>query len=1016
MGARAVAIAVALVTVATTSRAQDTLPPTQGGYVHSLGLPEIYKPYVGVGIGLSNSDGHHLASQARLGVFRDVGNPITEALGWDVEGYAGLRDVRVDGGVRGQLVCNLFRIGAGVDYGVHDGADFMLTYAASGRRGGLIGGGSELRLEWLPTRHGSFNVAINVPLRQPHRGHTRVDRPYVVLHADRPRPVVAPTDNPSLAPTLESLRETALWINRLTVPKLGASGDNPADAAAAAVGPLKAHLAGRVVADDIEAYHRLLARAFSIAMSDSSGALGAAVAQRARAILLDRVLFPYNRLIGQAKREDTTREFGGHARGVFARWLVSQSAIPAQGMEAALYVFQRLLDIVEEVRAANRSAWGDSRLVWLPLQLALEPEQYDEQPELDTLISHAVGQPITHGNRAWYVHNSRFQVEMIKSIGKAAEYHVLWIHDFRGLNDSGQPDRLSLLVVTDAYLKALTDRVARYDSTGTLPAYMIFLDQHYFEVNRSRDLLNVLQDPLGRTLDLPLGDSLGDSLRAAQVRLWHAVTASRLLTAERAQYGERWLHRLVKVHVNITNPADPSFRSRQILPIIGMPDDAIRDHRKVVLYDVSEEDPYRGMAMYAGMGVGEHYAGPAWEDRALMVQGPAALTLRDEARRLLETQGIEGGEMPQVLRPRRRAPDYDIRVQREIDSLDAKGEVASRAIDLHNGTGFDYKELSVAEATVFNLMSPGGVVKVPDSLWLNELLASLLVGGALRGVRVLVIAPALASAPASSWQNIAAIHDLMSRLVALHGVLAPDVARAGGLLRVGLYAPSIDVDDLRDRVTALKKSLAKDSVLRDLYAFDSAAYRVLDSADAILAGAGLPPRDSAILNQVMEAGQPTTPLVRPKLHFKGFLYVSGEAWTHLISGAPMAPGMQVYLEERARQLREGPRVSEDPMADAMQKVGALAINPVLANIPPGTRYHWVFFLMVGSANQDYRSMAMDGEAALLVSNWTTLYAVPDFVLLTGLVTWVDDQAELDRLLPPPGAFKRWIARWIRMAL
>ena len=45
------------------ARAQDTLRPAQGGYVHSLGLPEIYKPYVGVGIGLARGTDNHLASQ-----------------------------------------------------------------------------------------------------------------------------------------------------------------------------------------------------------------------------------------------------------------------------------------------------------------------------------------------------------------------------------------------------------------------------------------------------------------------------------------------------------------------------------------------------------------------------------------------------------------------------------------------------------------------------------------------------------------------------------------------------------------------------------------------------------------------------------------------------------------------------------------------------------------------------------------------------------------------------------------
>jgi phosphatidylserine/phosphatidylglycerophosphate/cardiolipin synthase-like enzyme len=1001
--------------------AQDTLRPAQGGYVHSLGLPEIYKPYVGVGIGLARRRDTHLASQLRFGVFRDMGSPVTELVGWAVEGYGGVRDVRADGGVRGLLVSNLLRIGAGVDYDLRDGAgDLLLTFLAPTRRSGIIGGGSDLRLEWLPTRGGSINLSLTVPLRQPHRGSTRPHRDHVVLPDVAPLPLAFGRPDSTLVAALDSVRATAHWINRFVVPSLGAGGDIR-HAVAQAAAPLKTRLADHTVDAEIRAYHAALARAFSIAVSDgplgANGAtpVGEAVAERAKAILLDRVLFPYNRLLGQNKKPDTTREFGGHARGLFARWLLLESAVPAVRADAALFVFQQLLDVVEAIRAANRATWGDPRLVWLPLQLALAPEQYDEQQELDTLLSRATEHRITHGNRIWYVHNDRFRLELIKSIGLAREYHVLWVHDFRGVNDSGRPDRLSLLLVTESYLAALRERVGEYDSTGQVPAYMIFLDQHYFERNRSRSLLRLLEDPLGYRLELPASaDSLAQSLAAAQERLRRAVQDSRLLATERAQYGEPWLHRLIKVHVNVTNPADPSFRSRLIFPLIGLPDDVMRDHRKVVLYDVSESDPYRGMAMYAGMGIGEHYAGPAWEDRALMLQGPAALALRDKARALLEAQGIRGGEVPHVLRPRPKPADYDRRVQREIAGLDSVGGVASRAVELHNETGYAFKEISVAKATLFNLMSPGGVVKVPDSLWLNEFLASLLVGGALRGVRVLVIAPALASAPAPGWTMVLA-HDLLSRLVALRHEFAPEIAAAGGLLRPGLYNPDIGVDDLHQRVHALRQSLTANSFLRDLYAFDPRVYQVLADADSTF---GEETGKGTVVRPVGAAAPrlPTDSGVRPKLHFKGFLYVSREGWARLIGGRAMAIGLRSYLEQRSRQVREGPSVGEDPMADAMQQIGQVLITPDLRNVPKEELARWAFFLQVGSPNQDYRSMVMDGEAAVLVSSWTSLYAVPDFVLLTGLVTWIDDQAELNRLLPPPGRTRRGIARWLRLGL
>ncbi len=994
----------------------------------------MYKPYIGLGMGLATQQATHLAGQFRVGVFRDIGSPVKEQLGWSAEYYLGVRDVRFDNGVRALLVSNAFGLGAGVDLSLRDGSTSLLVMVSSPvQRGGVFGRGGDLRFEWLPARRGAFNFAVTVPVAQPHRGKTRPLLDHVRLRDQRPRSLTFRAEDPTLLEVLERVRETAQWINRFTVPGLGGLAEHAERVAADAVAPLKLRLADHSVEDEIRAYHRELARAFSLAVLGAQGGVPAAgstpigdsVAVHAEAILLDRVLFPYNRLLGQWKDHDTTREFAGHARGVFARWLVTESGLSAERTEAALYVFQRLLDVVEEIRAANRQTWGDSRLVWLPLQLALEPEQYDEQEELDTLVSHAVGHAITHGNRLWYLQNDRFELELIKSIERAEDYHVLWIHDFRGLTEARRPDRLSLLVATHAYIAALRDRVRVYDSTGRLPVYMIFLDQHYFEMNGSRALLNLLQDPLGRRAPLPaVTDSLGRALTAAQEELRQAVAASRLLQTERAQYGDAWLNNRIKVHVSVTNPADPSFRSRQILPLIGMPDDVMRDHRKVVLFDVSEADPYRGMAMYAGMGVGEKYAGPAWEDRAVMLQGPAALALRDEARVLLEVQGIRGGDVPHVLRPRPKAPDYDRRVTAEIATMDSSGRVATRAIDLHNGIGFAPKEISVAEATVFNLMSPGGVVKVPDSVWMNELLASLLVGGSLRGVKVLVIAPSAAASPSENWATLALIHDLLTRLLAVRRTLGPELARAGGLLRVGLYDADVGVDDLLDRIRALRGRLADTPFLRQLYAFDPAVYQVLDSADAVLGPPPSPPHPPAASGGLASPVAADS-VVRPKLHFKGFLYISREAWAGLMGGPPMAAGLREYLRQRVRQLREGGAVEESVMAEAMQAMGAATINPVLDTLRRQSgctllasqcARRWAFFLQVGSANQDYRTMAMDGEAALLVSKWTSLYALPDFVMLTGLTAWPEDQAALDRLLPPPSDQKLMFAWWLRMAL
>lgn len=987
---------------------QDTLPPSQGGRIRSLGLPSVRKPYLGVSVGLSNFRQADLTIHGRLGTYRDLTLPTTGLLGVAAEGYLGAEGGAsgVDGGARGLLVSHLLRLGAGVDYNARQGRlGFLLTLDFPVRRGGVLGHGSKLRLDVVAAADVAAQLAVQLPIRQPHRGTTRPGRDFVALDAGRLTPLPFRISNPALDSATAELRERALWIGRFTTPSLGALGDDAPLAVTEVTAPLLTRLSGgRTVEDEIRAYHAVLRRTFDLAAADTTG--GAASAARARQILLHGVLLPYNRLLGQKKESDTIREFAANARGAFVRWLVTESQLPPGRHHVAIAAFQRLLDIVEEVRADARRRWQESRLGWLPLQLALTPEDYDDQTELDSLISQAVGQRIVHGNQVRYVHNQRFQVELVRSIGTAQDYHVLWIHDFAGLNEHGEPDRLSLYTVAQAYLAALRNAVSRYDSTGRVPLFMLFLDQHYFEKNRSRQLLSFLQNPLGRSLDLPAPfDSLESGVRTAQQDLTRAVDASRLLRAERAYYGESWLRDLVKVHVSVTNPADPSFRSSWVLPLIGLPDDAMRDHRKLVVWDVTEADPYRGWAMYAGAGVGEHYVGPSWEDRAILLQGPAALSLREDIRALLASQGITGNYVPHVLRARPLAPDYDQRVKAYVDSMDRWGGVATRAVQLHNGTGYAWKRIDVAKATLFSLTSPGAVLKVPDSLWLSEFLASLLAGAALRGTRVVLIAPSRASAPSAGPPQLAMLHAVLSRVLAMRHALDPPIERAGGAYRLAIYDPDTPVDDIAARIAILRDRLRDTPFLRELYALHPSALAVLEH----------PPVCAA------EATPPVSPIqpdgaVRPKLHFKGFLYISREPWRRLIGGVPFAVGLQAYLEQRASQICGGQDVDEEQMADAMMLAGAQAINPVLDSVPPDQRDRWAFYLMVGSANENNRSFLMDGEAAVLVSRWTSLLAMPDFLLLAGISTWVDEQAELDGLLPPPGGLHRSLGRMIRYGL
>ena len=217
-----------------------------------------------------------------------------------------------------------------------------------------------------------------------------------------------------------------------------------------------------------------------------------------------------------------------------------------------------------------------------------------------------------------------------------------------------------------------------------------------------------------------------------QQELRTAVAGSRLLQAELHQYGEKWLRNRIQVHINITNPVDPSFVGNHLAGIIPVPDNVIRDHRKIAFYDISEADPTQGQAMYTGMGIGEHYAGANWEDRAVIVKGPSALTVKNAARRLLEQQGFKPEEIPLPLRPLPFGAELSgrrpIRSPRALNNF-AQGWTGE-ALELHNETGYATKQINVEKAILYSLMPSGSIIKVPDSP-----LAELALRVAARGER-----------------------------------------------------------------------------------------------------------------------------------------------------------------------------------------------------------------------------------------------------------------------------------------
>ncbi len=92
---------------------------------------------------------------------------------------------------------------------------------------------------------------------------------------------------------------------------------------------------------------------------------------------------------------------GVNARGLFSRWVNTETAVDDENIDAVLSVFETLIEIVEENRAWAKDKWEDSRLVWIPMQYALRPEQHDTQAEMDLLVEQATRHAFTNGNEVY---------------------------------------------------------------------------------------------------------------------------------------------------------------------------------------------------------------------------------------------------------------------------------------------------------------------------------------------------------------------------------------------------------------------------------------------------------------------------------------------------------------------------------------------------------------------------------------------------------------------------------------
>ena len=963
--------------------------------VFSIGQPPIWRQQLSAQGTAYTQDGSYGATFT-YGVFRSFNkppstafNPLLGVFGGTVEGYGSVGGAE-DIGLRAMATSRLFATSIGADWDIRHGhINTILSWQSAIRRGGILGHGSMVRVDWVPARAQTVRVGVATPVFQPLAGRTR------------PRATTVAIPDPP-----QARRPARATATRDAATQRLVDDIESASAAIAAYSDLYTDAAIR--ASHASSYRAAMDRS-RIALEALFGGLDSTectrAARRARAGVLDRIIIPVDSVFGRAKHVDVTRLATGAAAD-FARWLSDSSGLAAAQQPIAASAFGAWLDAVTPPMRAIVERQQDSRLVWLPMDLALTFDQYDEQIEVDSLIGRVVGHPFTDRNAMTYMRSTDLPLEIARSIFAARRYHVLWTHEFMGRQWYTRAiDNIGYTLVADAYLPALTEAVRRYDSTSVIPMYMILHDQFFYETSDGRLWLTILEDPLHTSMRIKGDDGTRERhLRERQNELRAAVASSRRLQhdARATDDADRWLRNTIKVHVNVGQPSDFSFRSRHIIPGIRFtPDNVMRDHRKLVIYDVDEANPNRGAVFVMGTGIGEVYSSATWEDRGFRIRGPATLEARAALRQALRANGFSEGDIPAPLRA-----VASKGAQEEKANL---GEFVGRALQVHNEVGFGSKQSSVARAMLYNLAQPGAVMIVPDQLWMSETWAGMLAGAAARGARVEVIAPALANAPIPDAPAMARAHDVLTRLLALRDSLAPQTRESGGDLRIGLFAAHATADDAVGRLREVRDGLARYPWIRTVIPFDDKTLAVLSRVEREIASDGHDATDLA-KDEKPHPPQPhrkTQVIARPNA-IAALLRQPG--WDEILADAMRVQSRQTAgFAQQLGQPQPAVDTAATRRADQMMR-------GYEASIPEAERRRVSFYFAEGSHNMDDRGLATDGEATLIVSGPQAAAGLVDLFYMMARTTWIDRPPELERLLPRRSSLIHRFARRIRVAL
>jgi hypothetical protein len=345
-----------------------------------------------------------------------------------------------------------------------------------------------------------------------------------------------------------------------------------------------------------------------------------------------------------------------------------------------------------------------------------------------------------------------------------------------------------------------------------------------------------------------------------------------------------------------------------------------------------------------------------------------------------------------------------------VADLEAMGWNAS-AMQVHNKTGFATKNVNVVRAVLYDLMPPGSHMYIPDSLWNNPFWGAMLVGASFRGCWVFPIAPALENAPSAGLPQMSRANELFRRFIAIQEGMKEEIEEAGGMFRVGIYNLDINVQDQIARGRLIRENLNEYEWLRELFPFHPSVFEMLAGLEEKLKERGYKP--------VHLAGEAKGEH-KPKLHLKSQFFVSKQALSTLLPLEGWRDLIRDYVAARADEVTlKGSDGGYPDVKDRREKLAESA-EPLVrtwnAGLSQEEREQAIFYLTVGSMNQNYRSMIMDGEVLYVVSELDAMISFMDFAAMMYMVTWVDSVEELEELLPTTEGFMQWVSRYMKRAL